>query len=384
MDISCTKENLYQGLNIVSHLMNKQVHLPILQNILIKAEGGSIRCSATNLEMAIHCSIRGKVDEGGEITIPAKLFFDYIHLLPNETIHIQSKEDHQVLVESESSKTVIHGMSATEFPLIPSFEGEKIIQLPAEDIRSTLTQLLFSVATNESRPELTGVFFSFLPSPNESRLIAASTDTYQLSERTLPIIQSVEEAFQVVIPSKTLQEVNRILSLFSDDVEIPSTLSFSFSQNQIMMHYGSVELISRTIEEKFPDYVHFLPKEFRTTAFVDREDFYTAIKTASLFAKTHLHDVTVVLEPETQQLVIQASDSVRGSHESRLSATIQGEKNNVTLNYRYLLEGLQAIRSDRIRFGMIDSFNPCLITPEKTSELYQYLVMPIKQQGDLS
>lgn len=378
MKLSCTRQNLHQGLSITSHLMTKNINLPILQNVLIKAEGGSIRFTSTNLDIAVHCSVRGKVDEPGEYTIPSKLFFDYVSLLPNETIRIEA-DDQAVHVECGTYKTTINGLSSSEFPLVPRVQGELSVHIPVEEFKRALTQVLFAVATNESRPELTGVNFAFWMHETEGRLTLASTDSYRLAEVTIPIISPIESPATLVVPAKTLQEVGRILSVFKDDVELPSSLTLNISGSQAVFVYGSVELISRTIDEQYPDYRQIIPSQFQTQAVIDREDFLKAVKTASLFSKNGLFDVTLGFDPQTKQLSVSATDATRGANTSQCGADVSGQANTVTVNCRYLLDGLQAISSDQVVFEMIDPGNPCLLTPKGTTEGFRYVVMPIKQ-----
>lgn len=378
MKLSCTRDNLHQGLSITSHLMTKNVNLPILQNVLVKAEGGMIRFSSTNLEVAVNCTVRGKVDEPGEHTLPSKLFFDYVSLLPNETIHINTEDDH-IHIACGGYKTKINGLNASEFPLIPRVEKQMAFEIPVDDFKSSLSQVLFSVATNESRPELTGVSMRFWTLGSEGRLTLASTDSYRLSEKTLPVVSGVEQDVSLVVPAKTLSEVSRILSVFKDDVDLPPTVSMFLSNSQIVFVYGSVELISRTIDEHYPDYEQIIPKQFQTKAVIDREDFIKAVKTASLFSKNGLFDVSLELSANEKRVQVKSVDATRGANTSECSADISGSNNAVTVNFRYLLDGLQAIRSDQIIFEMIDAANPCLITPNSSQEAFRYIVMPIKQ-----
>ena len=378
MKISCTRENLHQGLSITSHLVTKNVNLPILQNVLLKAEGGIVRFTATNLEIAINCTVRGKVDEAGEITVPSKLFYDYVSLLPNEVIHLETIGE-QVSLECGDHKTKILGLSAVDFPLVPKVDGEFTFQIPIEDLKSALSQVLFSVASNESRPELTGVLMHFYPFGNEGRLTLASTDSYRLSERTIPVTNKPEQDFKVVIPSKTLSEVGRILSVFRDDVELPSFLTMSLRQNQVIFTYGPVELVSRTIEESYPDYEQIIPKQFQTSTVLDRNDFIKAVKTASLFSKNGLFDVTLTFSPEEKRVSVKSLDATRGENTTNCQAEITGLPNTVTVNYRYLLDGLQALSGDQVLFEMIDASNPCLVTQKDKHDEHRYIVMPIKQ-----
>ena len=218
MKLTCTRDNLHQGLSIVSHLTGKNVNLPILQNVLVKAEGGAIRFTTTNLEMAVSCLIRGKVDEPGETTIPSKLFFDYVSLLPNDAVTLDGTLEN-VRIICGSHKTKMNTLSSAEFPLVPRVQGNRTYAIPAEDFRVALAQVTFAVASNESRPELTGVLMRFSKGTGEGRLTMAATDSYRLAERTIPVVTPVEAEDTVILPAKTLSEVSRILSVFRDDVE---------------------------------------------------------------------------------------------------------------------------------------------------------------------
>lgn len=378
MKLSCTRDNLFQGLSIVSHLMTKNVNLPILQNVLIKADGSAIRFTTTNLEIAVNCLVRGKIEEPGEYTLPSKLFFDYVSLLPNETIHIEVGET-QARIECAGHKTHINGLGSSEFPLVPRVAADVSIQIPVEALKSALAQTLFAVATSESRPELSGVLFSFFPHQGEGRLTLVATDSYRLSEATIPTVSVVESPLSLIVPSKTLSELSRILSVFKDDVELPSSITIGISGSQIVFSYGSVELISRTIDEQYPDYKQIIPSQFQTRAAIDREDFIKAVKTASLFSKTGLFDVTLEFDPLEQRLCVSATDATRGGNTTTCGVQVSGQENRVTVNYRYLLDGLQAISSEQVTFELIDPGNPCLLMPETSTESYRYIVMPIKQ-----
>lgn len=378
MKLSCTRENLHQGLSITSHLMTKNVNLPILQNVLVKAEGGTIKFTATNLEIAVNCQVRGKVDEPGEYTIPSKLFFDYVSLLPNETVLLEVIDD-DVDIACGAYKTKIKGLPSSEFPLIPNVQCNRSYQIPVDDFKKALSQVLFSVTTNESRPELTGVYAKFSPGETESILTLASTDSYRLSEKSLPLVTKIEQEDEIILPARTLTEVNRILSVFKDSVDSPSTITLQLSDNQAVFTYGSVELISRIIEGTYPDYRQIIPSQFQTEAILDREDFIKSVKTASLFSRSGLFDVTLEFDPEQNSLFVKAVDANRGKNTTTCQADVTGQNNSVTVNFKYLLDGLNAIKSQQVLFQMIDASNPCLVTPKDSSDAYQYIVMPIRQ-----
>ncbi len=377
MKLTCTRDNLHQGLSIVSHLTSKNVNLPILQNVLVKAEGGTIKFTTTNLEIAVSCVIRGKVDEAGEVTIPSKLFYDYVSLIPNDTVVIDADRE-SIKVICGNHKTKMNGLIASEFPLVPQVQGNRSYKIPAEDLRTALSQVVFAVSTNESRPELTGVLMQFKAGTGEGRLTLAATDSYRLAERTVPVITVIEKDDSMIVPSRSLLEVSRILSVFRDDVECPPSIEMTISDSQIVFSYGPVELTSRIIEGNYPDYHQIIPSEFKTNAMIDRDDLIRSVKTASLFSKNNLFDVAFEFDPTTKQLSLKATDAARGENTTLCGADISGQANLVTLNYRYLLDGLNSMSSEHVLFRMIDTANPCVITPSG-SENHLYLVMPIRQ-----
>jgi DNA polymerase-3 subunit beta len=383
MKISCTRENLHQGLSIASHLASKNVNLPILQNVLVKAEGGAIRFTTTNLEIAVNCSIRGKVDEPGEYTIPSKLFFDYVSLLPNETVTIET-DGEAIHLSCGQHKTKINGLPSSEFPLVPNVQCTRSYKIPVEDFKRAIGQVLFAVSTNESNPKFTGVCMKFVKGSGaggmggESRLIMAATDTYRLAEVSLPLISEIQEEHKTIVPSRTLSEVNRIISVFKDNVDSPSFVELKMSDNQLVFSYGSVELVSRIIEGEYPDYTQIIPKTFRTEALLDRTDLIQAVKAASLFSRQGLFDVNLSFDPTLKRLSANAVDAARGENTAPCAADITGDANTVTINFRYLLDGLNAMSSEKITFKMIDSGNACLLVPQSETN-YTYLIMPIRQ-----
>ena len=209
MKISTLQENLKTGVYIVSHIAGKNVNLPILSNVLIKASKDGINLITTDLEMGIISKIRGKVETEGKYTVNAKVLSDYVSLLPNQKINLE-KKDNILTVCSENYKTSIKGQEAEDYPLIPKIDKNIYFKLNIEEFKKALSQVIFSVSISDTRIELTGVLFSF----SKNGLTLASTDSFRLSEKKVKVTTNIEteDEIKVVIPSKTLQEVIRILS----------------------------------------------------------------------------------------------------------------------------------------------------------------------------
>lgn len=377
MKFSCLQENLKQGLSIVSHLTTKNINFPILNNVLIKIEDKLIKLITTNLEVAINVNIRGKAEVDGDFTVPAKLFYDYIALLPNDRIDLEVKNN-VLEIKSGTYDTKIKGLAAADFPLLPHLQKQNSYLIRGKEFKRALEQVLFSVAANEIRPEISGVLFSFSKTePKELRLVG--TDSYRLAERkvgfTVKEGSSVEGIRDIIIPLKTLAHISHILSVFSASGD--DFLEISVLENQVLFVYDSVLLTARLIEGQYPNYHQVIPESFQTKAILGRDELEKIIKTTSLFA-TGLNDINVKMSPAGGEMTVSSLNSQTGEQKASIKGDINGIENEVTLNYRYLLDFLSAIDKSEVEFKMIDANNPCVLTPKDDKD-YLYVVMPIKR-----
>jgi len=370
-----TQENLKRGLNIVGHITTKNINLPILNNILIKAENGNIELIGTNLEIGITHKLRGKIEKDGQFTVDSKLITEYINLLNSgEKVKIEEK-DNELKVECGSYKTKIKGESAKEFPLIPTIPKTKPYNCQVDELRRALNNVVFAVSNSENRVELTGVLFSF----SKNRLNLAATDSYRLAEKEIGIKgDSQDEEIKIIVPAKTIQELLRALNSFegSDDPGTKGEVNIYLSENQILFTVDSVDLISRLINGHYPDYKQIIPAKSQTEALVEREELVRAVKAAALFSKTGINDIT--LQFSKNKIKISSFSGASGESEAELEAEIHGVENEITINYRYLLDGLNNIEGDRVKIGVVNSTTPCLLKAEKENG-YLYIIMPIRQ-----
>jgi DNA polymerase III subunit beta len=376
MHFACTQENLIQGLNMVSHISGKNVNLPVLGNVLLKTEAGSLKLSTTNLEMAVNCLVRGKVEVEGEYSVPAKLFLDYVSLLPSGKVELVLKEE-GLEVRSGEQETVLKGMLASEFPLLPKLTKNQGYLLTVSDFKRAVSQVAFAVSTSESRPELMGVACFFGGHVGAGKVAFAATDSYRLAERILPYTGISDEA-KYIVPAKAFNEASRIVGSYKDEMSLPEQVSLSFTENQLVVTFGNVELISRLIEGSFPDYRPLIPQNFKTQAVLTRSELQKAVRAASLFSRQGIFDVHLSLDPATGSCTVQSADQGTGKTKTVLKGTVTGDENKLTLNFRYLNDGLSSMDSQKIRIMQIDPMSPALVVPEGSTEQYQYLVMPIR------
>jgi DNA polymerase III subunit beta len=378
MKFTCTQENLIQGLSVASHITGKSINLPILGNVLIKTDGGNLKLSATNLEMAISTMVRGKTDAEGEYTVPAKLFSDFVSLLPQGKVELELNEE-GLRVEAQGQETIMRGLPATEFPLIPKLAKTKGVSFKAEDLRRAIGQVVFAVSSSESRPELSGVACWFGGKIGKKKVGFIATDSYRLAERVIEPSEDQGEA-KLIVPSRTMLEIGRILSSYKDELGVPETVEWITTENQLVVSFGQTELISRLIEGSFPDYQNIIPEQFKTQAVLDRAEFQKAVRAASLFSRQGLYDIHLDFKPADGSLTIRSADQGTGKTSMTLTGDVTGEATTLTVNYRYVTDGLSAITSPKIRLSLNDAMSPMMVLPEgDKTEAYRYLVMPIRQ-----
>jgi len=374
MQLLSLPENLKRGLNIVGHITTKNINLPILNNILIRAKEGNISLVSTNLEIGITHQVRGKIEDDGEFTVDSKIITEYINLLNNnEKVKIEEKEG-ALKVESGNYKTKIKGEPAKEFPLIPTIPKKDFSSCSAEDLKKALNGVIFAVSNSENRLELTGVLFTF----SKNKLTVAATDSYRLAEKEIIVKTSPHlEEQKIIVPAKTVQEFLRVLNgLDGLEIEGQPEARIYLAENQILLTVDSVELISRLINGHYPDYKQIIPTKTQTEVFVSRQELIRAVKASALFSKTGINDITLVFSKD--RIVVSSFSGASGESQIEVEADIKGVENEITINYRYLLDGLNNIDGEAVNIGVVNNSTPCVLRSEK-DKTYLYIVMPIRQ-----
>jgi len=382
MKFSCTQENIKGALGNITSISGKNINLPILSNVLIKIDDSNIKLSATDLEIGAICSIRGKVEQKGEFTVNAKLLSDYINLLPNNRIDFEVL-DNEISIKSENYKTKIKGESAEDFPIIPTVEKKEFFSFNTVNFKNMLTDVIFATAKDETRIELSGVYFEF----NEDSLTTAATDSYRLAEKKIKYKNKTGNGGvrKMIIPTKTLQEIIKISSnekiIKIDGEKSDQDIKIYLSENQVLFSYNEIELVSRIIEGQYPDYRQIIPnanKEDKTIITINNKEFSRAIKASSLFSKKNINDVHLDFPVPQKKAIISAISGQEGESVVDVPVEIVGKDNGITLNHRYLLDGLNNLESEDIILEIVDSNTP-FVLKNKDNDDYLYIIMPIKQ-----
>ncbi len=367
MKLSLTQENLSRALSNVGRVVSNRSSLPVLANVLLATDGNRLRLSATNLEIGINYWIGSKVEEQGSLTVPARLFTEFVSSLPRETIEL-SAVDAVLTVKTPHYESKINGIGADEFPQIPTVMSDPILTLEAGVLKEALSQVVIAASADEARPVLAGVYLY----TEDSNLFIVATDSYRLAEKRLELVGEVP-ALSAIVPARTMQELIRLLGDATGDVEL------YMDDNQVMFRVAEVELVSRLIEGNFPNYRQIVPGQPEVSFEIETAEFARITKVASLFARESAGSVRIEIRGEGQVSVV-SSDSEVGGNTSSAECEVAGGDGEVSLNARYLADALGVMRSARVNFGTAGKLSACLLTPagDDATDDYLHIVMPLR------
>lgn len=362
MHLQVTQENLNKALGIVARVANSRGTLPVLANVLIKTVGGRLSIAATNLDIAITHYIGAKVSDEGAITVPARLMQDFVGSLPAGVIDLKLN-DLKLNIATDQYQSVINGVSAEEFPVMPAIDKGKTWSIPASELKKSLQQVVIAASNDEARPVLTGVYLH----TSDGKLYMAATDSYRLAEKEL---SRVDEEIDLLVPVTAMQDLLRIVGDAEGEVQVTS------DDQQVLFRVGEVELVARLIEGKYPDYRKLMPQKFETTAVLKRADLLNAAKISSLFARESAGSITLNVDESTQELSIRSVASQLGENTARAAAKVTGG-GAITLNSRYLLDALNALGGDEVSFCFNGKMEASVLRDPAKAD-YTHIVMPLK------
>jgi len=362
MQLTVTQENLSRALATVSRIASSRGSLPILSNVLLRTENNQLLVAATNLDVAISETIGAKIKTDGSITVPARLMQDYISSLPSSTLTLEVK-DNKLKLTTEHHSSTINGTPADDFPEMPTIEKGNTLEIPGDSLKTALQQVLFAASSDDARPVLTGLFLH----TTNGKLYAAATDSYRLAEK---MISKEEKELEMLIPASSLQDVLRVMR---DDI---ASVTINYDEQQARFSVGSVELVTRLIDGKYPDYRRLLPKDYETTAVMKRSDLQEITKVSSLFAREAAGGVTVTVSEEDKEVSIRSIASQVGENNAVAEAEISGDA-VITMNSRYILDALGAFEGSKIQVNVNGKLDPCVLTDPENDD-YLHVVMPVK------
>jgi DNA polymerase-3 subunit beta len=362
MKLQVTQENLNRALNSVARVANSRGTLPILANVLIKTSNNRLSLAATNLDIAITHYIGAKVSQEGSITVPARLMQDFVSSLPEGVIELDLQET-KLHVTTDQYQSVVNGIMADDFPVMPAISDGKSWTLSGAGLKKALQQVVLAASSDETRPVLTGVLLQ----TQDGKLYMAATDSYRLAEKQLG---ANKHDIQLLIPASAMHDLLRVLSDSDENVKV------THDEQQVLFQVGDVELVTRLVDGKYPDYRKLIPAKFATQATLKRADLVNVTKVSSLFARESAGSVTIEVDEAAKQLSIRSVASQLGENTATAPASATGS-GSITLNARYLLDALNVLSGEEVAFGFNGKLEPTQLHDPANPD-YQHIIMPLK------
>lgn len=362
MKVTVNQKNLKKALGLVEKIVSRNPSLPILNNVLVKTDNGRLRISSTNLEIGINCMIGAKIDEAGEIAVPARVSSDFINSVSDEKVNLYTKNN-TLLINSDKYKTQILGFDPKDFPIIPKLKEGSVTTISSKVLRSMLYAVADSIAISETRPELAGIYADF----NQKKIVFAATDSFRLSEVIFNTKNT--DSHVVIIPRNTVMELIRIMGDIDGDIDI------KIGDNQIFFYNNDFELVSRLIDGSYPDYKKVIPTKFISRILVQKEDLERDIRLAGLFS-SNISDVKLSCSKDS--IILKSKNSDKGEIETIVPAVLKNDPFEISINYHYLLDGLKIMDSDKVILEFTGNGNPFVVRPHDNSKELTYLIMPLR------
>ncbi|MCC6731396.1 MAG: DNA polymerase III subunit beta [Chthonomonadales bacterium] len=367
---TCARKDLFDGVQTVAHAVSGRSALPILSHVLVQAEEGGLRLSATDLQLSIALSIPATVEEPGALTATARVLTELLGTLPESEVAISVDRSHAVRLHCDRSDYKLLGLPPEEYPRLPEVQEANSFRLPQARLRSMIRDTVFAVSTDEARPILTGVLMDF--ADNSVRFVA--TDTHRLAMRQAPV-QNGQGAQAAIVPARAMNELQRLLTGDEGDVHV------RLSGNQVMFATpGGAGVVSRLIEGQFPNYQRVIPSAHRTRLTLETQPMLRAVRRASIVARGSLD--RVVLRTLDDRLTITAESSAEGNAYEEVEVAREGDDVQIAFNAKYLLDVLGVLDEEGFRLDVTEPLKPGIVRPVPSEEVagdeYLCVLMPMQ------
>ena len=366
MKLICDRTLLANAIAGVSKAVTQRSSIPVLEGILMKAEGFSLTLTGYDLEMGITTTIEANVLEPGDAVLPAKLLGDMVRRLPSEEVEINAQDSGATTIKGGITEFGIMGLNPGDFPDLPNPGADRTLDMDTADLQEMVDTTLFAVSTDDKKPAHTGALFSITP----EKLTVVALDGYRLAIIEKPV-QATKE-IDIIIPAKTLSEVVKLFGEADEVVHISANRRFVVFATQ------SYTVISRLIEGEFLDYRRVIPEGYKTRVTVDVRDFATTIERASLIITERLKNPLRVMFDD--HITVRCQTTL-GKVVDELPAQVEGDPVEIGFNNRYLLDALRYSRCDKLVFELSGPLSPVKVLPKDGGD-FLFLVLPVRFKND--
>lgn len=367
MKLTIAKDQLINGLQAVQNIVGSRTTLPILSNVLLRAEGDRIELTATDLDVTIQCSVAAAVTRTGATTLPVKRLFGIIRELPAAEIELEVDEKNVCSLRAGPAFYKINGIAAEEFPPLPKFPEVASVTLPQEKIKGMLRRTSIAMSTDETRYVLNGVFMRI----EEVKVTMVATDGRRLAmvDEEMDGAQGTKGEF--IIPTKACIELNRLL-------QPKGEVQIRFNTNQIAFTMKdesgfSVLLISKLVEGNYPNYRQVIPAESKERIALMRDELLQALHRAEYMTNDKQNSVKLAFTKNN--LTISANAPEVGEGRESIAINYKGADLSIAFNPAYLMEPLKVLDTDEVFLELSDELSPGVV---KINGPFLYVLMPMR------
>ena len=368
MQIICDKDKIIKAINSVVKGVASKTTMPILEGILIQTNDNEIKLTTYDLEIGIEYIMDCEVKEQGSTVVNAVMFSEIIRKLPDTQIYISLNDKNLLQIECEGSLYKLATMNPAEFPELPKIEVENSIELEQNNLKNMIRKTIFAVSTEDTRPIFTGCLFQI----ENNQLSLVAVDGFRLALRTI-FLNKQTNNFSAVIPGKTLNEMNKILSDSFDFVRI------GVSKNQALFEMDNCKVVTRILEGEFLNYKNVIPTNWESRIKVNKNNLQNSFERISLISSSSIEKekkYPVKVEIDIGKVTISCTNQT-GDAKEELYVSTEGKNLEAGFNPKYFLDSLKAIEDEEVFVEFGTSISPCLIKPTDSSE-YVYMILPIR------
>lgn len=370
MEFTAKKSDLLQELDLAQGVVEKKTTIPILSNLLLEATNGSIRLSATDLELGILSKCPAKVKKEGSGTVPARRLVEIVRSLPEAEVHVKVLENHWVHITCERSSFKLVGMARDNFPALPSVPAP-LASLPGATLATLIKRTAFAVSSEESRYTLNGALLVLKP----ETVMMVATDGHRLAmvEHTVTV-GGLSNELRILVPRKAMTELERLLGQSAGDAQV----EVSKDESHLFFTVGERILISRLLTGQFPNYEAVLPKDTPRMAELDREPFTSALRRVALLSDERSHAIRLRLVKG--QLELSSNSGEFGEAQETIDAGYAQEEMEIGFNHHYILDFLNVLgEGGKVRLELQDEQSAGQLRPLQDEDFrYRYVIMPMR------
>src|SRR5699024_8126306 len=370
------RQQLISSVQDVMKAISSRTAIPILTGMKIEATANGITLTGSDSDVSIESFIPAEEDgivyveqiETGSVVLQARYFPDIVRKLPEDTVEIEADENFNVTIQSGKAKFNLNGQDASEYPQLPVLQTENSFEIQSDLLKNLIRQTVFAVSAMETRPILTGVNIKI----ENEKLHFTATDSHRLALRTIPLEGVTLNLPSIVVPGKSLNELNKILDDKGEKVEI------NITNNQIMFRTKHLNFLSRLLDENYPETSRLIQEQSQTTLHVKTKGLINTNDRASLLAREERNNVVKLTAQDNRILQITSNSPEVGQVAEEITAeSLEGEDLKISFSSKYMLDALKIIESDEVVIKFTGAMRPFIIRPVDDDSILQ-LILPVR------